>query len=96
MRLVRYILFALRALLIAAVAFYALDTAIFQVRKARGGGMDTVTVDQFLSTALKGSKTEYDYLGSTPQSCSQSVAPQYSGGWNVPCWWLRKHTTKWQ
>jgi hypothetical protein len=83
-------------LLIAMVALYVADTAVFQVRLMRGGGMSTVAVDQFLSTPLKGSKVEYDYLGTAPQSCSKSLLPQYASGWNAPCWWLKRHSAKWQ
>jgi len=35
------------------IAFYLIDWAVFRVRLARGGGYDTIQVDEYLSTALK-------------------------------------------
>jgi len=90
LRIVKY-------LLIGAAAVYAADFAVFAVRLASGSGMGTVPVDNFLKTSLKGSKEEYDYLGTASQSCSHSLFPQYAGSaWNSPCWWLARHRTKWQ
>jgi len=84
-------------LLIAAVAAYAADFAAFAVRLAMGSGMGSVSVDSFLKTPLKGSKEEYDYLGTASQSCSHSLFPQYAAStWNTPCWWLARHKTRWQ
>jgi hypothetical protein len=96
MRLLRPIGFALGYLVLAAVVLYIADGVVFHLRLARGGGMDSVAVDRFLSTPMKGSKTEYDYLGTAPQPCGLTLFPQYAGGWNAPCWWLRKHSTSWQ
>jgi hypothetical protein len=88
---------AARYFLITLAILYALDFAVFQVRHLRGSGLGTVSVDQFLSTTLKGNKAEYDYLGSANQTCSRSLFPQYaSSSWNSPCWWLQRHNTTWQ
>ncbi len=88
---------AARYFLITVAILYALDFAVFQVRHLRGSGLGTVSVDQFLSTTLKGNKAEYDYLGSANQTCSRSLFPQYaSSTWNPPCWWLQRHNTTWQ
>jgi len=82
---------------IAIVALYAVDFAIFQVRRLQGSAMSTVSVDQFLSTPLKGNKAEYDYLGTTSQPCARALFPQYtSANWNPPCWYLQRHDTSWQ
>jgi hypothetical protein len=56
-----------------------------------------VAVDEFLSTQLKGSATEYDYLGAATRNCAQALFPQYANGtWNPPCWYLTKHTDQWK
>jgi hypothetical protein len=80
-------------LMIAAIVLWLVDWAIFAVRSARGNAYDTVEVQQFLSTALKGNKEEYDYLGTTQVQCAKALFPR--GGVN-PCWWQRKHTQVWQ
>jgi len=88
---------AAKYLLITLAILYALDFAIFHVRQLRGGGLSTIPVDQFLATPLKGDKAEYDYLGTTNQTCSRSLFPQYaSSNWNPPCWWLKRHNATWQ
>jgi hypothetical protein len=50
-------------------------------------------VDQYLETPLKGNKAEYDYMGTQPETCSRSLFPQAG---NPPCWWLARHTSRWQ
>lgn len=88
---------ALKYLLITLVVLYAVDWCVFEVRYMRGAGLSSVQVDQFLKTQLKGSKAEYDYLGTGPRNCSISAFPQYAAGqWNPPCWWLKKHNVNWQ
>jgi hypothetical protein len=88
---------AAKYLLITFAILYALDWTVFETRRARGTGMGTVTVEQYLSTALKGNKAEYDYLGTANLNCSHSLFPQYaSSAWNTPCWWLEGHKTSWQ
>lgn len=88
---------AAKYLLITIVALYALDFAAFHARQFRGAGLSTVSVDQFLSTPLKGNKAEYDYLGTSNQTCSRSLFPQYASSvWNPPCWYLRRHAASWQ
>ena len=88
---------AAKYVVITAVVLYALDFGIFQVRRIRGSGMSTVSVDQFLSTNLKGNKAEYDYLGTASQPCARALFPQYAGStWNPPCWYLERHNTSWQ
>ena len=76
---------ALLGLLGAAAAVYLGDTAAYYMR---GQPTDKVVVSRYMSTPLKGDKTEYFYEGTEPVSCSKSLFPQ--SGWQ-PCWYLRKH-----
>lgn len=93
----RYLGKAVQYMLIAVALLYAIDWAVFEVRLSRGAGLQTVSVDQFLSTPLKGQKTEYDYLGSGPESCASAAFPQYAASqWNPPCWWLKRHNVSWR
>ena len=73
------------ALLGAAVAGYAVDWLVFNLR---GSVTSTVTVSRFLSAPLKNNKQELDYLGSEDVPCSISLFPQ---GGHLPCWYLRRH-----
>jgi hypothetical protein len=84
-------------LLIGLLLLYVADWSAFEIRLARGAGMGNVPVEQYLGTSLKGNKIEYDYLGTATQSCTLTLFPQYAGSaWNPPCWWLRRHTVRWQ
>jgi hypothetical protein len=76
-----------------AVLAYVADYAVWRVRVARGRGMSTVAVDQYLTTALKGNKAEYDFLGTVQQTCAKALAPH---GGAAPCWWLSRHTSQWE
>ncbi|MGA7525577.1 MAG: hypothetical protein WBW84_24230 [Acidobacteriaceae bacterium] len=82
-----------QVLLVTAVLLWCGDWAVFHARAARGTAFDTVTVQEFLSTPLKGQKTEFDYVGTVPESCARSVFPH---GGAPACWWLRRHTTQWE
>lgn len=82
-----------KALLLAAVLLWAGDWAVFHLRAARGNGYDTVTVKEFLSTALKGNKTEYDYMGTADVTCARALFPH---GGAPACWWVRRHSTQWE
>jgi len=85
-----YLLFVLLILFVG-------DWIVFEVRLARGGGIRSVPVEQFLKTPLKGDKAEYDFVGTAPESCSITMSPQYANSqWNPPCWWLNKHRVQWQ
>lgn len=83
---------AVRVFVVGFVALYLLDWGALRVRIARGHGYDTVDVDQYLSTPLKGNKAEYDYMGSQPVSCVRSLFPHGE----TPCWWLHRHPAKWE
>ncbi len=93
----RYVAIAAKYLLIAIVVIYAADWVVFEVRLSRGSGLQSVSVDQFLTTPLKGQKTEYDYLGTAPVSCASALFPQYAvSQWNPPCWYLKRHNVSWK
>jgi len=82
-----------QVLLVTAVLLWCGDWALFRVRAGRGTAYDTVTVQQFLSTDLKGKKTEYDYMGTIEESCARALFPH---GGAPTCWWLRRHRTQWE
>ncbi len=72
---------------------YVGDWVVLRIRIARGTAYGSVDVDQFLSSALKGNKTEYDFVGTVHQTCSRSLFPQKG---NPACWWLQRHKSQWQ
>jgi hypothetical protein len=82
---------------IAAVIFtavlYACDWMVLRYRLAHGTAFDSVEVDQFLATPLKGSKMEYDFVGSSQQTCTRSIFPQQG---KPACWWVRRHNAVWE
>jgi len=81
-------------LLIAATVLCVADWVVF---RTRGGPLNSVNVELYLKTPLKGQKTQYDFLGLQPTNCSRSLFPQYgTGQWNAPCWWLQRHKQRWQ
>ena len=79
--------------LASVLLVYVADWSLLHIRIHRGTAFGTVQVEQYLATPLKGSKAEFDYMGTTAQSCSNSLFPQAG---NPPCWWLQRHTTQWQ
>ncbi|MFT4111594.1 hypothetical protein [Silvibacterium sp.] len=81
-----------RALVVVFVVAYVADFAVFRVESARGRGYDSVEVKQFLETPLKGSKAEYDYMGTQPVDCARALFPHGA----PPCWWLRRHASQWE
>jgi len=88
---------AAKYLLIGLAVLCVVDWSVFEVRRVRGTAMGTVPVEQYLQTPLKGSKAEYDYLGTADQACARTLFPQYaSSRWIPPCWWLERHKTQWQ
>jgi hypothetical protein len=82
-----------KVILVVALVAWLADWAIFHVRAARGSGFDTVQVQQYLSTPLKGNKEEYDYMGTAQISCARALFPH---GGMAACWWVRRHTTQWE
>jgi hypothetical protein len=81
-----------KVLLVAAIVLWVSDWAVFRLRLARGTAFDSVQVDEYLSTALKGNKQEYDYLGTAQVTCARAIFPHGAPA----CWWLRRHTTQWE
>lgn len=82
-----------KVLLVAAVVVWLSDWAVFRVRAARGMGFDSVQVQEFLSTAMKGNKQEYDYMGTADVTCARALFPH---GGAPACWWLRRHLQEWE
>lgn len=81
----RWLLRGILVLLAGFVVIYLGDSALFLLR---GSPLSKVTVNQFQSVPLKGTKIEYDYLGSSDVPCSLSLFPH--AGQN-PCWYLRRN-----
>ena len=81
----RWLLRGILVLLAGFVVTWLGDSAIFLFR---GSPLSKVTVNQFQSVPLKGTKIEYDYLGSSDVPCAQALFPQ-SG--QTPCWYLRRN-----
>ncbi len=92
-RLFRVLVQTAKFVMVTAVVLWLLDWAVFRIRESRGTAFDTVQVDEFLSTPLKGSKTEYDYMGAAQVTCARALFPHASA---PACWWLRRHTTQWE
>lgn len=74
---------------IVVIAAYPLDWAVWRVRVAAGGGMDTVQVNHYTVAELKNNKEDYYIDGATGVDCSKSLFPEAGGG---ACWWVRRHT----
>jgi hypothetical protein len=85
MKLKRWLIRVVVVLMVGFVVVWLGDWAIF---KLRGSPMSKVTVNQFQTVPLKGTKVEYDYLGSTDVPCSQSLFPQAG---QSACWQLRRN-----
>jgi hypothetical protein len=85
MKLKRWLIRVVVVLMAGFVVVWVGDLVIF---KLRGSPMSKVTVNQFQTVPLKGTKVEYDYLGSTDVPCSQSLFPQ---GGQSACWQLRRN-----
>jgi hypothetical protein len=84
-------------LIMSLAILYAADWIVFEIRLARGVGLGSVAVEQYLKTQLKGDKAEYDYLGTADENCSLTALPQYAASaLNPPCWWLKRHNQSWQ
>jgi hypothetical protein len=80
---------ALATLLVFCVA----DWGVFQFRAARGTGLGSVQVRQFMATPLKANRAEYDYVDTVDQPCVRSVLPHQA---LLPCWWVQLHRDQWQ
>jgi hypothetical protein len=69
------------------------DWTVWRIRVWRGGGYDSVQVNQILLIPLKNHKMEADAQSTADQPCARSIFPH---GGDDPCWWLRRHATVWQ
>jgi hypothetical protein len=69
------------------------DWTVWRIRVSRGGGYDTVQVNQILLIPLKNHKMEADAQSTADQPCARAIFPH---GGDDPCWWLRRHATVWQ
>jgi hypothetical protein len=83
---------AIRLLAAVIIAIYLIDWGVLRIRMTRGAGYGTVQVDEYLSTALKGNKAEYDYLGTVSVPCAHSIFPHGA----APCWWRESHKSIWE
>ena len=83
----------LLGLLAATLTLYLGDLAAFAVKKHRGTAYSSITVNQFLTTPLKGQKQEFDLIGPADVTCSRTIFPQPG---MAACWWLARHTNQWQ
>jgi len=92
-RFLRVLAAALKVLVVTAVVLWLSDWGLFRLREARGTAFDSVQVQEFLTTALKGNKQEYDYMGTAQVTCARALFPH---GGAPACWWLRRHTTQWE
>lgn len=81
------------ALLALSAVVYAGDWLVLSHRISQGSGYGTVEVNQFLSTSLKGNKTEYDLTGTQQVKCVQSAFPHQG---YPTCWWTERHNSQWQ
>jgi hypothetical protein len=84
---------ALIWLLAVTLLLWLGDWTVWRIRVWRGGGYDTVQVNQILLIPLKNHKMEADAQSTTDQPCARSIFPH---GGDDPCWWLRRHATVWQ
>jgi hypothetical protein len=80
-------------LLVAVLALYLGDAAVFALRIRRGTAYRVIDVNQFLATPLKGQKEEFDVVGSLQVTCARTIFPQPGVS---ACWWLERHKAQWQ
>jgi hypothetical protein len=81
----------LQGLLAILVVLYLGDWITLRV-KTGAQGSNSVQVEQFLRTPLKGQKEEFDYMGTVAQPCVPALFPHRS---EAPCWWLERHKIHW-
>lgn len=88
-------IFARTVMILVAIvaALYATDWVVLRVRMARQTAFSSVRVDQFLVAQLKGHRQRYFNMGMAQQPCVKAIFPH--AGY-PPCWWLRRHATRWE
>ena len=84
----RWLRWSIVTLVVAFLATYGGDWAIF---KLRGSPQGKVTVNRYMAIPLKGNRQEFDYLGTIDVACSISLFPQVG---KSPCWHLRQNTNQ--
>ena len=87
-KIVRVLVRIAMVVCVVIIMAYPVDWAIWRVRVARGGGMDTIQVDNYTVAELKGGKEDYYIDGTTTVNCSKSLFPEAGSG---ACWWVRRH-----
>jgi len=89
-RIIRLLVRTAGVVLVIALLIYPADWALWRLRVAFGGGMDSVQVTQFTVAELKGNKEDYYPDGTAQMPCSRSLFGQ---GGHPSCWKLRKNAT---
>lgn len=84
---------ALKYLVVLGLALYVLDWVVYAVRRADGGGMAQVVVEEYLATPVKGQRVEFDYMGKKKVTCAEALFPH---GVLPVCWWVRRHKEDWK
>ena len=84
----RWLRWSIVTLVVAFLATYGGDWAIF---KLRGSPQGKVTVNRYMAIPLKGNRQEFDYLGTIDVACSISLFPQAG---KSTCWHLRQNTNQ--
>jgi hypothetical protein len=80
-----------QGLLAILVVLYLGDWIMLRL-KTGAQGANSVQVEQFLRTPLKGQKEEFDYMGTVAEPCVPALFPHRS---DAPCWWLERHKIHW-
>jgi hypothetical protein len=87
-----YVLRAVGAVLLIAIASYIADYTWLKSRMIRGlNPYDTVTIQRVYVIPQKGNKAEYVPADPDQQICVRSLFPHSA---NQPCWYLRRHTVQ--
>jgi hypothetical protein len=81
----------LQGLLAILVVLYLGDWITLRVRSGAHAS-NSVQVEQFLKTPLKGQKEEFDYMGTVTEPCVPALFPHSS---EAPCWWVERHKIQW-
>ncbi len=82
---------AVRVLLsfcLVAATLYVGDYVVARYRLSRGYGLDNLNVAHLYAIRQKSGKTEYEDLGTQPETCVRSLFPHFG---YAPCWYLRRH-----
>lgn len=79
---------SIAAIVLSGAALWSADWLILQIREARGGGVDTVTVYRSYAVHLKNKRIEQDVAPVHDEECVRSL---FSHDDENPCWFLRRH-----